>query len=390
MWRNIASNFLTVAVVILVAAAGAVAWGQRQYAGPGPLAEAICFKVERGATFRGVAADLAERGAIGSAYIFRVGADYEKKSGSLKAGSFLIQPNASMREIVDMVTRSGQSTCGTEVNYRIGVAAADVIVRELDPATNAYVEVAKFDPAAGDAPQDYLKSVADPDVRYRVTLAEGVTSWQVVEALKRADFLAGDAGEVPPEGYLAPDSYEVVRGGDRRALLNEMRKRQEAVLAELWPTRAEGLPYATPEEALIMASIVEKETGLPEERPRVASVFLNRIRNGMKLQTDPTVIYGITKGKGVLGRGLRQSELRGRTPYNTYVIDGLPPTPIANPGRESIAAALAPETTEYLFFVADGTGGHVFAKTLAEHNDNVAKWRAIEAQRKAEQATSGN
>ncbi|MCB2134776.1 MAG: endolytic transglycosylase MltG, partial [Rhodobacteraceae bacterium] len=133
-------------------------------------------------------------------------------------------------------------------------------------------------------------------------------------------------------------------------------------------------------EALIMASIVEKETGIPEERPRVASVFINRLRQGIKLQTDPTVIYGLTKGQGILGRGLRQSELRGNTPYNTYVIDGLPPTPIANPGRESIAAALNPETTDYLFFVADGTGGHAFARTLAEHNDNVAKWRAIEAQ----------
>lgn len=389
MWRNIASNFLTIAILILVAVAGAVAWGQRQYAGPGPLAEAICFKVERGANFRGIAADLAARGAIGSEYIFRVGADYEGKAGSLKAGSFLIGPRASMREIVDSVTRSGQSTCGTEVNYRIGVAAADVIVRELDPATNAYVEVVKFDPAAGEAPSDYLARAEDPDVRYRVTLAEGVTSWQVVEALKRAEFLAGEPGEVPAEGYLAPDSYEVVRGADRKTLLDEMRARQEAVLAELWPVREEGLPYATPEEALIMASIVEKETGLPEERPRVASVFLNRLRDGMKLQTDPTVIYGITKGQGVLGRGLRQSELRGRTPYNTYVIDGLPPTPIANPGRESIAAALNPETTDYLFFVADGTGGHVFATTLAEHNDNVAKWRAIEAQQQ-EQGTSGN
>ena len=379
MWRNIASDFLTIAVLILMAAAGVVAWGQRQYAGPGPLAEAICFKVERGANFRGVAGSLAERGAIASQYIFRVGADYEEKAESLKAGSFLIRPKASMREIVDAITASGQSTCGTEVNYRIGVAASDVIVRELDPATDAYVEVVKFDPAAGEAPAGYVSRTEDPDVRYRVTLAEGVTSWQVVEALKRAEFLSGEPGEVPAEGHLSPDSYEVVRGAERGALLEEMGRRQEAVLAELWPGRDEGLPYATPEEALIMASIVEKETGAPEERPVVASVFLNRLRDGMKLQTDPTVIYGLTKGQGVLGRGLRQSELRGRTAWNTYVIDGLPPTPIANPGRDSILAALHPETTDYLYFVADGSGGHVFAETLAEHNDNVAKWRALEA-----------
>lgn len=380
MWRNIASNFLTISILLLIGAAGLVAWGQRQYSGPGPLAEAICFKVERGANLRGVAANLAGQGAIGSQYIFRVGADYEDKAGSLKAGSFLITPNASMQEIVDTITRSGQSTCGTEVNFRIGVNASDIVVRELDPATNRYEEVVKFDPAAEAVPQDYLDRARDADIRFRITLAEGVTSWQVVEALKRAEFLDGDAGAVPPEGHLAPDSYEVVRGGTRADLIAEMRRRQEAILADLWASRAEGLPYATPDEALTMASIVEKETGIPEERKRVASVFLNRLAKGMKLQTDPTVIYGLTKGQGVLGRGLRQSELRGRTPYNTYVIDGLPPTPIANPGRESIAAALDPETTDYLFFVADGTGGHAFATTLAEHNDNVAKWRAIEAE----------
>ena len=159
-----------------------------------------------------------------------------------------------------------------------------------------------------------------------------------------------------------------------------MQAKQSATLAELWASRAEGLPYDTPEEALIMASIVEKETGIAEERKRVASVFINRLNQSMRLQTDPTVIYGLTKGEGVLGRGLRQSELRRATPYNTYLIDGLPPTPIANPGRLSIEAALNPETTDFLYFVADGTGGHVFAKTLAEHNANVAKWRAIEAQ----------
>jgi len=390
MWRNIASNFLTIAILILVAAAGMVAWGQRQYAGPGPLAEAICLKVERGTTFRGVAADLADRGAITSQYIFRVGADYEEKTAGLKAGSFLIRPGSSMREIVAAITTSGQSTCGTEVNFRIGVSASDVIVRELDPATDAYVEVVKFDPAAGEAPADYAARAQDPDVRYRVTLAEGVTSWRVVEALKQAEFLSGEPGEVPAEGHLSPDSYEVARGAERRALLDEMGRRQEAALAELWPGRDEGLPYATPEEALIMASIVEKETGVPAERPVVASVFLNRLRDGMKLQTDPTVIYGITKGQGVLGRGLRQSELRGRTAWNTYVIDGLPPTPIANPGRDSIAAALHPEATDYLYFVADGTGGHVFAATLAEHNENVAKWRAIEAGQQQQQQDGGD
>ena len=174
------------------------------------------------------------------------------------------------------------------------------------------------------------------------------------------------------------------RGTERGALIAEMTERQAAILAEAWAARAEGLPYDTPEEALIMASIIEKETSIPEERGRVASVFINRLQQGMRLQTDPTVIYGITKGEGVLGRGLRQSELRRETPWNTYVIDGMPPTPIANPGREAIFAAVNPDTTDYIFFVADGTGGHAFAETLDEHNENVARWRAIEATQGAE------
>ena len=158
-----------------------------------------------------------------------------------------------------------------------------------------------------------------------------------------------------------------------------MQARQVATLSAAWESRAEGLPLATPDEALILASIVEKETGLAEERPVVASVFINRLRAPMRLQTDPTVIYGITLGRRILGRGLRRSELNARTPYNTYQIDGLPPTPIANPGRASIEAVLNPVETEFLFFVADGTGGHAFAATLAEHNRNVALWRQIEA-----------
>ena len=383
MWRSIASNFLTIAIVLIAGVAGIIAWGKNQYSGPGPLTDAICLKVPNGATFRSVAADLADREAVSSAYILKVGAEYEGKTSKLKAGSFLVPEHASMAEIVDAVTRGGQSTCGTEVNYRIGVNGSDLILRELDPATTNYVEVVKFDPAQEGAPEEYTRATGDADVRYRVTLAEGVTSWQVVDALTRADFLSGEAGDVPPEGMLSPDSYEVTKGEPRAELLADMQARQEATLAELWAARAEGLPYATPDEALTMASIVEKETGIADERPLVASVFINRLEQGMKLQTDPTVIYGITKGQGILGRGLRQSELRGRTPYNTYVIEGLPPTPIANPGRDSIAAALNPATSDYLFFVAKSlvpSDGHVFAATLAEHNDNVAKFRALEQQ----------
>ncbi|MEI4486604.1 endolytic transglycosylase MltG [Frigidibacter sp. MR17.14] len=381
MWRAIASNFLTLAIVILVAVGGVIAWGQRQYVDAGPLANPVCLRVEPGSSMGRVSDNLEAQGAISSGYIFRVGADYEKKSGQLKAGSFLVPAGASMQSIVDLVTRGGQSTCGTEINYRIGVLMAEVVVRELDAATNRYVEKVKFNPATEAAPDAYRAVAEDGDTRLRVTLAEGATSWQVVDALKRADFLAGEPGEVPAEGMLAPDSYEVKRGEPRADLLAEMQRRQEAVLAEAWANRAQSLPYDTPEEALIMASLVEKETGVATERGRVASVFLNRLEQGMRLQTDPTVIYGITKGQGALGRGIRASELRRPTPYNTYQIDGLPPGPIANPGRESIRAALNPDQTDFLYFVADGSGGHAFARTLDEHNQNVRKWREIEASR---------
>jgi UPF0755 protein len=380
MWRSVASNALTLFVVLLVVAAGILTWGRNQFAGPGPLTEAICLKVERGASLASVSRMLEAQGAISDARIFRIGAEYADRADQLKFGSYLLPPGAAMAEVLNILTAGGQSTCGREVNFRIGVTGADVVVRELDPATNAYVEVVKFDPAAEAVPAAYLAATEDGDPRWRVTLAEGVTSWMVVDALQRAEFLSGEIANVPSEGSLAPDSYEVERGADRAALVAEMQARQARILADLWAARAPGLPYEGPEEALIMASIIEKETGVAEERRRVASVFVNRLRDGMRLQTDPTVIYGLTNGEGVLGRGLRQTELRRVTPYNTYVIDGLPPTPIANPGRLSIEAALDPETTDYLFFVADGSGGHAFAETLAEHNANVARWREIEAE----------
>lgn len=381
MWRHVASNFLTLAIVALVVVVGAIGWARHEFLGPGPLADAYCIKVKPGANLSRVANDLRAAGAISNSYIFKVGADYAGKANALKAGSFLIAPGASMQSIVDTVTQGGQSTCGTEIVYRIGVTGNDVVVREMDPATNSFVEVAKFNPAKDAAPESYAALAGDTDVRRRVLVAEGVTSWQVVEGLKGVDVMAGEIPTVPAEGALAPDSYDVEKGADRGALLAKMETAQAERLAAAWAGRAEGLPYRSPEEALVMASIVEKETGIPEERGRVASIFVNRLEKGMKLQTDPAVIYGITKGQGVLGRGLRQSELRKATPYNTYVIAALPPTPIANPGRASIEAALHPDKTDYLYFVADGTGGHAFAATLEEHNRNVASWRKIEAER---------
>ncbi|MDT0683608.1 endolytic transglycosylase MltG [Roseicyclus sp. F158] len=385
MSRAIASNALTIFVILLLAVAGAIAWAKSSWTSEGPLTQAICVEVPPGSSMLRVSNNLAEQGAVASASLFRMGANYTERSGLLKAGSFLIEPGASMEQIAMAVTESGRSTCGTEINFRIGVLEADMIVRELDPETQRYEEVADFIPGAEgvETPAEYTEAANATGTRFRVTVAEGATSWQVIDALKRADFLGGESGDVPPEGSLAPYSYEVQPGTDRGELVASMQARQATILEELWQERVDGLPLETPEEAMILASIIEKETGVPEERRQVASVFVNRLERGMRLQTDPTVIYGITEGEGALGRGLRRSELDRATPYNTYVIEGLPPTPIANPGRESIAAALDPASTDYVFFVADGTGGHAFAETLAEHNENVARWRQVEAERTA-------
>ncbi len=384
MWRHIASNALTFLVVLVFLFGGVLIWAQNEYVSEGPLEQAICVQVDRGSNFRRVSDTLADDGAVSSAALLRIGADYTGKTSQLKAGSFLVPEGASMEEIVDIVTRGGASTCGTEVVYRVSIARATVQVRELDPATGRFVEIAEFNPAEDDAPETYTSVKNEPDTRYRVALAEGVTSWQIVQELGQIDILEGEIEAIPAEGVLAPDSYEITPGSSRAELLARMESAQERILAEAWANRQDGLPYDSPEEALVMASIIEKETGTPDERFLVSSVFVNRLEQGMRLQTDPTVIYGITRGQGVLGRGIRQSELRAETPWNTYVIDGLPPTPIANPGRASIEAALNPDETGYIFFVAktlDPADGHNFAVTLAEHNANVAAYRALEAQR---------
>ncbi len=390
MWRHVASNTLTFLIVGLLMVAGIVAWGVNQYSAEGPLETAICLRVESGANMRNVSQRLHEQGAITSETVFRIGADYSERASQLKAGSHLVPEHASMDQIIDIVTRGGASTCGTEILYKVGVTSVLAEVRELDPATSSFVELAEFDPTVEDVeiPEEYTTMRDRADTRFRIAMAEGVTSWQVVNALNALDVLEGDVEEIPAEGTLAPDSYEVAKGTQVTSVLERMTEAQKKILADAWASRMDGLPIETPEEALILASIVEKETGIASERPQVASVFVNRLRQSMPLQTDPTVIYGITEGKGVLGRGIRQSELRAETPWNTYVISGLPPTPIANPGRAAIEAALNPADTDYVFFVADGTGGHAFAETLAEHNRNVAAWREIEAQQASEAAAA--
>lgn len=380
MWRSIASNVITFLVVAVFLLGGVILWGQRQYYQAGPLEAAVCLKVERGSNMTEVSRDLEGSGAITSGSIFRIGSKYTEKDEQLKAGSFLIEPESSMSEIISVITEGGPSTCGTEVVYRVGVNRIETQVRELDPETGRFVERMSFDPTE-EVPEAYASVHDQAGTRYRIAFAEGVTSWQVVQGLAQVDVLKGEIESIPAEGALAPDSYEVRVGDSREVVIERMAEAQTEILNRAWESRADDLPLKTPQEALILASIIEKETAVAAERGVVASVFINRLDKGIRLQTDPSVIYGITKGQGVLGRGLRQSELKRKTDWNTYVIAGLPKTPIANPGRASIEAALNPEDTKFLYFVADGSGGHAFASTLDEHNRNVAKWRAIEAER---------
>lgn len=328
MMRHVAANALTLLTVGLVVVFGIATWAKREYRAAGPLQAPVEVQVDRGEGLSSVTQKLAAAGAIRSETLFRVSARYAGLEQGLKFGDYSIPAGASMEEILKLLNAGGN------------------VVRQ-------------------------------------VVVPEGLTSWQVVELLRGRDELAGEVAAVPAEGSLAPAGYDFQRGEDRSALIGRMQEEQQEILAAAWASRDPDLPLTSPEELLTLASIVEKETGVPEERARVASVFVNRLRLGMKLQTDPTVIYGITRGEGTLGRGLRASELATVTPYNTYARAGLPPGPIANPGAASIEAAAHPEKTDFVYFVADGSGGHVFARTLPEHNRNVAQWRRIEAARQA-------
>lgn len=325
--RHIAANALSVLIVAGLVVAVAFVWAQSEFAEPGPLKEQATVEIPRGAGLREVSQLLARRGVIDSDWLFRLGARYSGHAQDLKFGEYAFEPAASMQEVLQKL------------------ATGDVVM-------------------------------------HFVTVPEGKTSWEVVQILRDHPLLTGDV-EVPDEGSVFPDTYNIQRNQARREVIARMQTAMEEKLAAAWADRQEGLPIETPEEALVLASIVEKETGLAEERPQVAAVFINRLRKGMKLQSDPTVVYGVTGGKGPLGRGLRRSELDRHTPYNTYAIEGLPPGPIANPGLDAIEAVLNPAETEALYFVADGTGGHAFAETLSEHNANVRRWRKIEAERQA-------
>jgi UPF0755 protein len=242
------------------------------------------------------------------------------------------------------------------------------------------LQAGEYEFASGTPLWRVLATIRDGAVVRRViTVPEGMTSKSVIGILERTAVLTG-AVSPPAEGAILPETYRIQRGEDRAVVLSQMTAARDRLLEDLWRDRAPGLPYQSPEQAVTLASIVEKETAKSEERPLIAGLFINRLRAGMRLDSDPTVIYGLTGG-APLGHGLRLSELASSTPFNTYRVAGLPPTPIANPGRASLEAALRPAPTNDLYFVADGTGGHVFAATLAEHLKNVARWRLIEKAR---------
>jgi UPF0755 protein len=315
------------ALLVFVAVAGG--WAMWTYRGPGPAAKegpATIVVLERGSGVSQIAGELARAGVIRSKTVFLAVARLSGAATRLKAGEYEFKSGASMARVLSDV-REGKV------------------------------------------------------VRHLITVPEGWTSEMAAEAVARSPVLTGTAAP-PAEGSILPDTYQVQRGDERQAVLKRMTDAQAKLLAELWAARQPDLPFTTPQQAVTLASIVEKETGIAAERPRIAAVFVNRLRSGMRLESDPTVIYGVSKGRA-LGRGITVGELQTPTAWNTYVINGLPPTPIANPGRASMLAVLNPPKTTELFFVADGSGGHVFASTFEEHQRNVAKWRAVERQRAA-------
>lgn len=320
---------LIVGGIVLAGAAAWLSWTwlQNEVSEDGPAAQETIVLLPRGSGLIAIANQLEAAGVVSDARVFRIWVTIDGGDRELQAGEYAIPAGASMLDIYERL-------------------------REGDT------------------------------IQYLVTAPEGRTSAQIVRILNANPVLTGEITDIPAEGTLLPETYSFHRGDTRQDILDRMRADQQDLIDALWPDRADDLPFDTPEEAIILASIVEKETGVASERPLVASVFVNRLRRGIRLESDPTIIYGITQGEP-LGRGIRRSELdNADNPYNTYFVDGLPPTPIANPGRDAIAAVLDPPDTDYLFFVADGTGGHAFAETYREHQRNVANWRRVERERR--------
>ena len=310
-------------VIALIALAGLFGWGYRTFNAPGPLDEEATLVLQRGEGVLDIARSLAGAGVIDDARVFAIGVRLHRAERSLKAGEYRFPAQASMLQVMQ------------------ALASGDTVVR-------------------------------------RLTLAEGLTTQEALRVIEATDGLQGEIGEAPSEGSLLPETYHFSYGDERAAVLERMRQAMHDVLSAAWQSRAEGLPLQSMQEALILASIVEKETAQPGERAHIAGVFVNRLKRRMRLQSDPTVAYGITNGSGPLSRPLTRADLRQPSAYNTYVIAGLPPGPICNPGRASIEAVLQPLDTRDLYFVADGNGGHAFAETYAEHRRNVRAWRSLQ------------
>lgn len=327
---------LALAIFLILAISGGSAFGvfhyaERKFVEPGGLAEPAVLLIPKGAGLDAISRQLEAAGVIDERWVFVSTVRFLKRGRALKAGEFAFPAGVSMSEALEIVA-SGKT------------------------------------------------------IAYKLTLPEGLTSAEIVHLIRQTDKLSGDLTTVPPEGSLLPETYHFSRGDGRDALVARMSEALTGLLAELWPNRRDDLPLRSPAEAVVLASIVEKETGQPDERPLVAGVFINRLKKGMRLQSDPTVAYGLTLGEKELGRALTTRDLKTPSKYNTYMIDRLPPGPIANPGRGALEAVLRPAETNYLYFVADGTGGHAFAKSLAEHNRNVAKWRKIQRAERAKAA----
>src|SRR6202045_2257057 len=317
---------ITIVLVSMIGVGAAYVYGRQKIEAPGPLQEDKIVNIPARAGMTDIADILQREGVIDNNRWAPIGSVFALKARSeLKPGEYSFQKNASLRDVI-----------GTIVEGKV--------------------------------------------VQHAVTIPEGLTSEQIVARLSENDIFSGAVREIPREGTLLPETYKFPRGTPRDQVVARMQQAQKRALAEIWERRSADLPFKTPEQMVTLASIIEKETGKPDERSRVAAVFVNRLRQKIKLQSDPTIIYGLVGGKGTLGRPIKRSEIQQPSPYNTYVVDGLPPGPIANPGRASLEAAANPARTRDLFFVADGSGGHAFTESYDQHQKNVAKLRTMEKQ----------
>lgn len=327
------SFLMTLGLLGSLIAGALVFWGKTEFAKPGPLTEDVAVIIPTGASLARISSILDQEGVISDTLLFETGVKIYANTAKLRAGEYALEARSSMFDVMN-------------------------------------------------------KLVSGRSIQHKVPFPEGHSSAQVVATLRDNEILTGDISEIPEEGTLLPDTYVFTRGATREDIIRQMRTAHDEALDEIWQTRAQDLPIETPRDLVILASIVEKETGVDGERGDVAGVFINRLRKGQRLESDPTILYGLYKGEAWMRPrgGITRKELDAPNDYSTYQIPALPPGPIANPGVEAMKAVANPNVHDYYFFVADGTGGHAFAQTYDQHLDNVAKWRAIERQRRASQS----